>query len=341
MKESFINKRVIFKQGQQTKFLYLVKQRTGFSFTQLAQISNIGRRHFLEWRKEKSTISFFAYNALSKTAKISRFKNIRITDAFAHTVEAGRKGGKIVFKKYGAFPFREEQRIIGWKKWWETEGKQNPHPILKKKEITIPKRSMRLAEFCGILIGDGGISKYQIIITLNSETDKMYSKFIVLLIQELFNINAKIYKLKNKKAINISISRRNAVIFLIEQGMKLGNKIKQNLLIPDWIMDSKEYRISCLRGMVDTDGSVVHETHIIKKRKYVYPRLNFTSSSHGLIKQTFSILSELDFKPKIRRGGKAVQLENLREICQYFSVVGSSNPKHLNRISKWMILTKH
>jgi hypothetical protein len=101
-------------------------------------------------------------------------------------------------------------------------------------------------------------------------------------------------------------------------------------------MKSKKFKIACLRGLIDTDGCVVHETHKINSRTYIYPRLNFTSASPLLVEQSILILKELGFNPKIRRKNKrSVQLENLSEVCQYFNVVGSSNPKHRKRISKW------
>ncbi len=336
MLESSNNKRVKFiKKGDQEKFILLIKDSTGFPYLELAKISKVGARQFREWRREKSTISLYAFKTLCEIAGISEPKNIEIIDAYEHTSRAGKLGGIKVFEKYKKLPFSEEQRLEGWKKWWATTGKLNLNPILIRKEVTFPKKSSELAEICGILIGDGGITKYQINITLNSETDKLYSKFVVKLINNLFNIEPKIYRIRDSKAINITISRSNLVDFLVSIGLKMGHKINQKVSIPDWIINSKKFKISCLRGMVDTDGCVVHETHKIKGKKYVYPRINFTSACPSLIQQVVLILTELGFNPKVRSGGRSVQLENLKEVCQYFNVVGTNNPKHLERISSW------
>ena len=328
-------KRVVFAVGEQKKFIDRIQKLSGFSSEKLAEISHISTRNFREWRRENTTMSFFALEQLTKITKIAIPKDIKIIDAYSHNSEAAKKGGQAVFKKYGALPFSEKQRMTGWKKWWEATGKNNPSAILLRKEIRLPQKSIDLAEFCGILIGDGGITKYQVTITLNGVTDRAYSQFVVTLIQKLFQFNAKVYKVKSSKAINVSISSRNVVIFLVGLGIKLGHKLKQNFSIPQWIMDSKEYRIACLRGMIDTDGCVVHETHIIKEKKYTYPRLNFTSASPLLIKQAIETLLGLGFNPEIRSKERSVQLENLQEICKYFYIVGSSNPKHLERISRW------
>ena len=116
------------------------------------------------------------------------------------------------------------------------------------------------------------------------------------------------------------------------QGILIGNKLKQNLSIPEWIIKSQKYLIPCIRGMVDTDGSVVIETHNTKGKKYIYYRLNFTSASPILIDQTYQTLKKIGFNPKIRRNGRAVQLEKIEEICDYFKRIGTSNPKHLKRL---------
>lgn len=335
MAEQSPNKRVIFKRGAQRKFLELVRKTSGLRFAELARLSGVSQRYFLEWRKEKYTLPLSVMRQFCTLINTPLPKNIKITEQYAHTRDAAIKGGNATFKKYKGVPVDENKRKTAWETWWNKSGKKNPNPILIRKEIFLPKRSAELAELCGILIGDGGLSKYQMLITLNGETDKKYSKFVVRLLKNLFKIKAKIYTVKNSRAINIAISRRNLVDFLVSQGIKLGNKLEQNVSIPDWIMASKKYQTCCFRGMVDTDGSVVIETHTIKGKKYVYPRLNFTSASPNLVDQSCLILSELGFHPKVRRVGRSVQLENLGEICQYFKVVGSSNPKHLERISPW------
>ena len=86
--------------------------------------------------------------------------------------------------------------------------------------------------------------------------------------------------------------------------------------------------------MIDTDGCVVQEMHHIRGKKYLYNRLNFTSASPTLIKQTRALLEKIKFHPKIRRSGRSLQLENIKEICDYFERVGTNNPKHLKRLRR-------
>ena len=110
--------------------------------------------------------------------------------------------------------------------------------------------------------------------------------------------------------------------------------MKQQVGIPDWIMENCEFRKSCLRGLFDTDGCIFHERHKIKNKVYSYKRLNFTNASLNLVKSVQTILSDLGFKPKIRRKFRVVQIEDLKGINTYFETVGTSNPKHKLRFGE-------
>ena len=333
MPKSYEEKRVKFlNRAEQKEFIKLVEKRIGANTKKLALISKVSTRQITDWKNAKSTLSLYAFKKFLLLSKIPSPKGIEIIERYAHIKSAGKKGFLAVFKKYGKFPKNEKRRKENWEKWWKTLGKYQKREIFKRKSIKIPKKSIELAELCGILIGDGGITKRQVKITLNCETDKIYSEFVIKLLRKLFNIKPKVYKIKNTKALNISISRSDLVDFLFRHDLKVGNKLKQNLSIPEWILKSKTYIAPCLRGMVDTDGCVVVETHLIKNKKYSYPRLNFTSASPLLVGQTVYVLEKLGFHPKIRRSGRSVQLENILEIWEYFKRIGTSNTKHLKRL---------
>ena len=335
MLKSYIQKRVKFiDKTEQRKFIELVEKRIGGGTKELASISKVGIRQISDWKNAKSTLSLYAFEKFLVAAKIPRPTKIKIIERYSHAKSAGKKGFIAVLKKYGKFPKNEERRKENWQKWWKTKGKHQKREICKSKSIKIPMKYRQLAEWFGILIGDGGITERQVRITLNCETDKTYSKFVIKLIQKLFHVKPKIYKIKGTKAFNISISSTDLVDFLFKYGLKVGNKLEQNLSIPEWIMKSKKYIIPCIRGMFDTDGCVVIETHRIKRKKYRYYRLNFTSASPILIGQTVWALEKLGFHPKIRRYGRSVQLENINEIWEYFKRIGTSNPKHIKRLRK-------
>lgn len=329
-----ITDRVIFPKGRQKYFLEKAFRKSVLSWERFSNIVGVNSRLIRYYKDEKYSLSIKLIKRIMEISSIEFPKNVKIKDQYWTKTNSGKVGGKATMEKYGKIPIDEDYRKSQWQKWWRIKGSKDKQSICARKEVTLPKDSDNLAELFGILIGDGGISKYQITVTLNSETDKLYIVFVVNLFQKLFHVKPSINKIKSK-ASNVVISRSNIVDFLVSRGLKKGDKLAQNLSIPEWIMKSKEYKINCLRGMVDTDGCVFQETHTIKGKLYSYPRLNFTSASPLLIKQVISILKELGFNPKLRRIERSVQLENIHEICEYFRVVGSSNQKHWKRISKW------
>jgi hypothetical protein len=332
MPKSNIDKRVKFLyKNDQRIFFEQVMQQIG-SRNEVAQVCDMSPHQIGDWKSGKYTVPLDIFERLLLATKIVRPTKIKIIDQYAHTKSAGKKGFEAVIKKYGVFPNNEDRRKRGWQRWWKTIGIHREQKILVRIPIKRPRQSVALAELCGILIGDGGVTPQQMIISLNGETDKPYSEYVMNVLRKLFDTEPKVYERRDSKVVNICISRRDLVDYLHKNGIIVGNKLKQNLSIPSWIMKSKPYITACIRGMVDTDGSVVIETHTIKNKKYTYYRLNFTSASPILIDQTFQSLVELGFTPKIRRGGRSIQLENIAEIWEYFKTIGTSNPKHAQRL---------
>ena len=112
------------------------------------------------------------------------------------------------------------------------------------------------------------------------------------------------------------------------------------LPLSSWIKDyinnirkGIEFEKRCVRGLMDTDGCIFNKVHKMKNKQYSYKRLSLVSASPMLRKSIFDILEKLRLSPKIR-GNRSVQIENKEKIAEYFKVVGSSNPKHLNRYHK-------
>jgi LAGLIDADG-like domain len=213
-----------------------------------------------------------------------------------------------------------------WQIWWNTIGKFRDQAI----PIRIPKPSVQLAEFMGIMMGDGGISKYQVTITLHSETDKDYGIFVASLVQELFGVMPAIHPRAGCLAINIVVSRRALVRFCVENGLVIGNKIRQRIDIPGWIKERKEYRLACIRGLIDTDGSVFTHRYRVGGKWYSYKKLDFTSLSRPLCDSVHNTLQELGMRPRLARN-KSVRLDSKSDMEKYFIIVGSHNPKHLKR----------
>jgi hypothetical protein len=202
-----------------------------------------------------------------------------------------------------------------------------------KLPILVPEPSSELAEFCGIMLGDGGISKYQVAVTLHSVDDKEYSVFVSDLIEKLFGIFPGCYKRISAQAITLVVSRIKLVEFLTEIcGLKSGNKIIQSADMPDWIKENTDFKIACVRGLVDTDGSVFTHRYISKDKEYTYKKLSFTSMSEPLLHSVLDTLQEIGLHSRIG-SNHDIRIDSKADMQAYFTEIGSHNPKHLKRFA--------
>ena len=245
-----------------------------------------------------------------------------------HLRKIAHLGGIARLKKYGSVAIDEEKRKQMWKMWWEREGKYKSQSILVGRAIHEPKYSTNLAEFVGIMIGDGGVSNYFITVTLHAETDRRYSSFVSRLMEQLFKVKPRVYRKKNSNAVDVVIHRKKLVEFCCSIGLKKGNKLKQNLDIPLWVKENPEYARSCLRGLVDTDGTFFIHKYFSKGRRYGYRKISFSSYSPALIKSFHAPLKSFCIKSEIAYNGLAVRIESQENVKKYLEVIGTHNPKH-------------
>lgn len=205
-----------------------------------------------------------------------------------------------------------------------------------RKPVTIPKQSAQLAEFFGIMLGDGGINNaWQANITLNAIADKDYAKHVVQLCGDLFKVLPAIRKRKTRETLVISLASTTIVDFLVEKGLLRGNKLAGGLAIPQWIMRERRYRIACLRGLVDTDGCLYVHRHSMGGRMYGNIGLCFTSYAPEMMGQVVSIFSECGIVPHVSGGGRKIYLYSQEAVKKYLDVIGTSNARLERVFQEW------
>lgn len=328
------DRRVFFPKGRQRLFLESAVIKSSYSWKSFSEIIHIHPRTLNDWRREKYSMPLAVFNKVIAVTKIDRPNNVDIRDAFWFSKESAKQGGKATYNKYGFVGGNPEKRLKKWKEWWSKSGQYNPNGYFVVKQIVKPPRGKELAEFVGIMLGDGGITNRQVTVTLNSITDCEYSLFVKDLIERLFGIQPALYAKKGESVINIVISRKKLVEYCVNLGLKIGNKIVQGVDIPKWINKNKKLQISCIKGLLDTDGCIFQECHKIRNKIYCYPRLSFVSYSERLRNSVYLILKKLDFSPKIR-DNRSVQLERKEDIQRYFTIVGTHNIKHFERYKRF------
>lgn len=202
--------------------------------------------------------------------------------------------------------------------------------------VILPKYSSELAEFFGIMMGDGGINnEWQATITVNFLKDFKYATYISDMCKKLFDIFPVIRKRKETNALVISLSSTSVVDFLVGKGLSRGNKLKNGLKIPNWILEKASYRKKCVRGLIDTDGCMFVHVHRVSGKVYNNIGLNFTSHSPELISQVKDIFAEFGIMPHIGNSGKGIYLYKADAVAKYLKVFGTSNESIVSVYDKW------
>lgn len=102
-------------------------------------------------------------------------------------------------------------------------------------------------------------------------------------------------------------------------GLPMGNKIKNKIKIPNWILEKDSYLKSCIRGIFDTDGSIY-----ITGGKYRI--VNFTSHNIELLVDIYNALVILGFNPYARHAG--IELGRIAEVKRFFEIIKPKNRNH-------------
>jgi intein/homing endonuclease len=205
-----------------------------------------------------------------------------------------------------------------------------PHYLNKKRdELSFPSFSDKLAEFVGIMLGDGNISSGQIRISLNSVTDRKYSFYIQRLLKSLFKVSTGVYQRKNQQELDLFISSVDLIDYLREKGLFITNKVKYQVDVPSWIFNKDSYKKSFLRGFFDTDGSIYLLRYGVQ--------MAFNNRSYPLLSSTKEILLNLGYHPSAISSNK-VYLTRKPDLRRYANEIGFGNSNHSERAKKFGII---
>jgi hypothetical protein len=222
--------------------------------------------------------------------------------------------------------------------WGKSKGGKNSPG--NTKTFLEPRESKELAELFGIILGDGHLEmpgknnknrSYAVKIAGHLEEDKNYlSNYVSNIIQKLFREKPSIKKAEKYNTLFLVIHGKKLIEFLNEKGLHSGNKKHNNQGIPDWIKRNKEYVASCIRGLVDTDGSI-HQ--ISKKNKNL--RISYTSYIPNLLKDTRESFIRIGYNPSKIIVNKQIFLSKKEEIAKYAKEIKFMNEKHLKRLENF------
>lgn len=200
----------------------------------------------------------------------------------------------------------------------------NPKRALK---INRPIRNEGLAELIGILLGDGNVfadekhGVYSVRIFLNSKKEREYAKYISSLVSQVFGLETAIMKVKNRNCVFVAIQSKKLVEYLCtKEGFQSGSKISNQTTIPKWIWKNKDYLRACVRGLIDTDGSLYR----LKPHWPNLFQLSFKNNNKTLLMDARNAFVRLGFHPSRLFGNRFV-ITRQKEIMEYLKEIGTHN----------------
>lgn len=292
-----IDVRLKFKKGFQKKFIVSIKEKSGKSWVWLANKIGISD-HTLssDWCNEKITLPKNKAKELFNLGKFGSWDNILKNWIIK---ELPPKWGQI---KSGSIILK---------------------PLIK------PLNSEKLAEFIGIMIGDGHISKKGIRITGNIFEIK-HHEYVCELIKDLFGLDARVFTSRTQRSVCLTnLYSKNLVLFLEDMGLAVGNKINNKTRIPKWIYSNKNFMYGALRGLFDTDGGIYS-----KQKNYERAFIEFQNSCPTTMNDIIELIKKAEFTPS--KSSINVRIQNRDEVKKFFQLVGSANPKNIVRYEEFL-----
>ena len=299
----------------------------------MAAIIGISTRQLGDWRRGKSTIVEKQLLLLGEKFHVVIPKPDQARTESEMKSKAGTIGAKKRMELYGN-PGTETGRKRGGRQSVANH-KRNGVLYFTPKPVLLPKFSALLAEFIGIVLGDGGISKYQITITLHKHDDKDYAKYVKKTIETLFSVPAKTVNRTDENVVQLTISRIRVVNFLRSMEINIGSKVRQQTAVPGWITRNPSFARACVRGLFDTDGCFYVDRHLKNDALYLNGGLSFSNRSLPILRFFKESLEKLGFHPT-DNGQYTIFLRRVNEIVRYFKEVGTRNVKYQHRFDEFM-----
>ena len=224
----------------------------------------------------------------------------------------------------------------------------------KKIDFKPPKHTNnKLAEFIGIMTGDGYMNtypKYRAFLEIagDSRLDYDYlTNYVKPMIKELFNLNAVIVFRKKQNTMYLRLTTKGIVSYLEHIGFMKGKK--KNIGVPRWIQENDEYMLHFIRGLIDTDGCLALLNRKQARYRY-YPKICLASSSYLLIYSVgnwlkgkgYSVVLSRRYGKRIYKGEikyhliNRIQINGRKAVKKWMEFINFRNKRHLDKHKKYL-----
>ncbi len=295
----------------------------------ISSVFGVSHRTFSDWRRGATSIPENFLKILSQKYNIYLPKPEKVINESLERLLAAQKGGRVRYGLYGNLGTPSGRRKGGKKS-------SSNNKWFKRKLVVSPTQSDELAEFIGIILGDGGISQRQVTITLNKTDDREYAFYIRNLAEKLFKTKVAIRDRRDEHVIQVIISRTSVVQYLVAMGLHTGSKVRNQTEIPLWIRNNINFSKACVRGLIDTDGCFYIDKHLRNNKSYQYACLNLTNQCKPILRFFKETMLTLRFHPT-QGTARDVVLRRKAEVIKYMEVIGTSNLKISSRFDRFIL----
>jgi len=180
------------------------------------------------------------------------------------------------------------------------------------------------AYIVGLALGDGNLSNpngraIRLRITCDVRYEKL-NKHIFDSLQKFLPDNKVFVCNKTKRTSVDIVCYSNCLENLLGWKAKGGSKYKQKIKIPDWILANKNFIKECLRGLIQSDGSIYMDRG--------YKMVNMVSNIESLAKSTITAINYLGYKPNI-------QIHNDLKTVKHTIRISKNVDKFIKDIKLW------
>lgn len=328
--------RVVFTEDSRKTFFDSVKSKSG-GYNVAGEMVGISGKTLKDWRGGKTLPKYEIVEMLSSLYKIEIPNIVESREEWWSGRVNGSKAAKaraVLYGSPGTCKGRIKGGVISQKRRRENPDYYKNLGCIVRNKFKIPVKSPDLAEFIGIVLGDGSLSKKQCHISLHISDDKEYSEYVKKLINKLFDFEPSVLLIEKSSVRVVLISGVGFTEILERFGLRMGNKVKSQIDIPGWIKRDSNFYIACMRGLFDTDGGSFFHKHKVGVRNYVNFGLTFTSASLPMLDSFSKELSKL--KIKHSRSGICLFMYSQKSIKRFFEIFKPNNLKHFERYQRYL-----
>jgi len=198
------------------------------------------------------------------------------------------------------------------------------------KPFSLPNKiTKEFAEFYGVMLGDGCIysNLNGLCVSGDKILDKDYYNYLSKLTFNLFKIKPKILESKKDRTIRLILYSHPVSEYLLKMGFPKGKKLDYKLKIPDFILKNKNLTAYCIRGLVDTDGSISSHPH-------TKIMIHISIVSDSLRSSIYSAFGSLGLK--VGKYNKGIVFYGKEKLNKFFRIIGSSNPKNIIKYKQFL-----